>query len=197
MCAMAAICPSTNGGVLPSPDISPSRLSNKQMSFFSEILPDTKCAGRALARWGTFARVRARARYTIRHGYASALFLRGLPLALPVFMRGVPPRAPVFMRGVPPRAPRLKAPSTRTRAKSCAMIAALDEISGLAPRAVHVRVSASPLLRGCREALGSWPEQHLRDSFLSLDDGEIGEVASIRNAIRAKPARGSPPRRDA
>ncbi len=34
----------------------------------------------------------------------------------------------LFMRGVPPRAPRLKAPSTRTRVKSCAIIAALDEI---------------------------------------------------------------------
>ena len=39
---------------------------------------------------------------------------------------------PLFLRGVPPRAPRLKAPSTRTRAKSCAIIAALGEICGLA-----------------------------------------------------------------
>ena len=38
---------------------------------------------------------------------------------------------PLFLRGVPPRAPRLKAPSTRTRAKSCAIIAALGEICGL------------------------------------------------------------------
>ena len=47
-----------------------------------------------------------------------------------LLLRGVPPRAAVFLRGVPPRAPRLKAPSTRTRKKSCAIIAALDEISG-------------------------------------------------------------------
>ena len=157
---------------------------------------------------GTFARMLARARSTIRRGYASVSFhARGAPSRCCLharaassrcylLARGTPSRC-CLLRGVPPRAPRLKAPSTRARVKSCAMIAALDEISGLAPRAVHVRVSASPLLRGCREALGSWPEQHLRDSFLSLDDGEIGEVASIRNAIRAIPARGSPPRRDA
>ena len=64
-----------------------------------------------------------------------SLLLRGLPPRAAVFLRGVPPRAAVFLRGVPPRAPRLKAPSTRTRAKSCAIIAALDEISGLAGRA--------------------------------------------------------------
>ena len=61
----------------------------------------------------------------------AAVFLRGVPPRAAVFLRGVPPRAAVFLRGVPPRAPRLKAPSTRTRAKSCAIIAALDEISGL------------------------------------------------------------------
>ena len=60
----------------------------------------------------------------------AAVFLRGVPPRAAVFLRGVPPRAAVFLRGVPPRAPRLKAPSTRTRKKSCAIIAALDEISG-------------------------------------------------------------------
>ena len=136
--------------------------------------------------WGTFARVRAHGRYTIRHGYASASLLarggpsrccllargapsrccllarggpsrccllakgaallsscEGCPLALLSSCEGCPlallslakpPRAAVFLRRVPPRAPRLKAPSTRTRKKSCAIIAALGEICGLGAR---------------------------------------------------------------
>ena len=59
-------------------------------------------------RW-SFFRVRACARCTISDGYASVSLLA----------RGFPSRS------------RLKAPSTRTRKKSCAIIAALGEICGL------------------------------------------------------------------
>ena len=124
-----------------SPDISPNRLSRKRMSFFFNHVrrffgnpagyklrwprPRTVGSGHGRSRrrrpWGTFARMRARARSTIRRGYASVSSLA----------RAAPSRC-LFLRGLPPRAPRLKAPSTRTRAKSCAIIAALDEISGLA-----------------------------------------------------------------
>ena len=78
--------------------------------------------------WGTFARVRAHAT-----PYGTAM--------LPA----------LFLRGVPPRAPRLKAPSTRTRAKSCAIIAALGEICVLAgfPRK-HARTAAAAPARSLR-----------------------------------------------
>ena len=95
--------------------------------------------------WGTFARVRAHGRYTIRHGYASVSFMRGVPPS-----RGVPPRAAVFLRGVPPRAPRLKAPSTRTRAKSCAIIAVLGEICGLTAARRSAKSPNSPACRSRR-----------------------------------------------
>ena len=61
----------------PSPDISPSRLSNKQMSFFFNHVrwffenPAGYKRRWPRPRW-SFARVRAHTRYTIRHGYASA-----------------------------------------------------------------------------------------------------------------------------
>ena len=76
----------------PSPDISPSRLLNRQMSLSSNRLisyfenpagyklrwPRPRRAGPGHRRsrrrrlWGTFARVRAHGRFTIRRGYASA-----------------------------------------------------------------------------------------------------------------------------
>ena len=97
--------------------------------------PRTVGPGRGRSRrrrlWGTFACVRAYGRYT----------------------KGMAMLPSLFLRGVPPRAPRLKAPSTRTRAKSCAIIAALGEIClapfpprsanarapGRRPRVVHAR----------------------------------------------------------
>ena len=61
---------------------------------------------------------------------------------------GCPSRCCFLARGAP-RAPRPKAPSTRTRAKSCAVIAALGEICGLAMR-------VAPSARGKRHTcLGS------------------------------------------
>ncbi len=95
---------------------------NQVLSFFKSCAryrlrwprPRTVGSGHGRSRrrhpWGTFARVRAHGRYSIGGAMLPSLFLRG----------------------VPPRAPRLKAPSTRTRAKSCAIIAALGDICGLA-----------------------------------------------------------------
>ena len=83
----------------------------------------------------------------------AAVFLRGVPPRAAVFLRGVPPRAAVFLRGVPPRAAVfLRAP---TRAKSCAIIAALGEICGLAGDGLvpcRAGTSAAPQ-RGRRRAL--------------------------------------------
>ncbi len=111
---------------LPSPDISPSRLSNKQMSFSSNRLipyfenpagyklrwprPRTVGSGHGQSRrrrpWGTFSRVSAHGRYTIRRGYASVFsFARGFPSRCCLLARGAPSRCCLLARGAPSRSP--------------------------------------------------------------------------------------------
>ncbi len=96
------------------------------------------------------------------------------------------------MRGVPPRAPRLKAPaSTRTRAKSCAIIAVLGEICGLARiAAVWALASASAW------ALPEDAEQpiHIRAESAEIErqQGRIVYLGSVRveqGSLRVNAAR--------
>ena len=124
---------------------------------FSTVVPGTDCPGRALARWGRAAGGAEGAACgallpACAHMVATP---QGVAMLPSLFLRGVSPRAAVFLRGVPPRAPRLKAPSTPTRAKSCAIIAALGEICGLAGDGLvpsRAGTSAVPQ-RGRRRAL--------------------------------------------